>query len=111
MYILEGDVWLVSFPLEEDPTRFLSRPVIVLNIEALEVLAVKVTKTEPRTDDNYDTPIIFWQEANLRFKSTARVSKTIYIKKSQFKYKIGTLHHEDLSIIQKLFIDFIESQS
>ena len=111
MRILEGDVWYVSFPLEEDPTRFLPRPVIVLNVETLEVLSVKVTKTDPRTDDNYDTPIVFWQEANFKFKSTARLSKTLYINKSQFKYKIGILHPEDLIIIQNLFVDFIESRS
>lgn len=111
MNILEGDVWLVNFPLEEDPTQFLPRPVVVLNVETLEVLSVKVTKTDPRDYDDYDTPIVYWQEANLRFKSTARVSKTIYIKKSQFKHKIGTLHQDDLFLVQNLFIAFIQSQS
>lgn len=46
MNILEGDVWLVNFPLEEDPTQFLPRPVVVINVETLEVLSVKVTKTD-----------------------------------------------------------------
>lgn len=30
MIILAGEVWYVKFPLEEDPTKFLSRPVVVL---------------------------------------------------------------------------------
>ena len=102
---------VVDFPLEEDSTRFLPRPVIVLNVETLEVLSVKVTKTDPRTEDNYDTPIVFWQKANLRFKSTARVSKTTNINKSQFKRKIGSLHPDDLIIIQNLFRAFIQSKS
>jgi len=111
MEILEGDVWLVNFPLEENPTEFLPRPVIVLNVETLEVLSVKVTKTEPRNNDEYDIPIVYWQEANLKFKSTARISKTMYINKSQFKHKIGTLHEDDLVEVQKLFVEFINSQS
>jgi mRNA-degrading endonuclease toxin of MazEF toxin-antitoxin module len=111
MNILAGDVWLVNFPLEEDSTQFLPRPVVVLNVETLEVLSVKVTKTDPRDYDDYDIPIVYWQEANLRFKSTARVSKTIYINISQFKHKIGTLHQDDLILIQNLFIAFIQSQS
>lgn len=111
MNILEGDVWLVNFPLEEDPSQFLSRPVIVLNVETLEVLSVKVTKTEPRTEDVYDVPIVYWQEASLKFKSTARISKTMYINKSQFIHQIGTLHPEDFLTVQNLFIEFIKSKS
>ncbi|HZK84498.1 MAG TPA: type II toxin-antitoxin system PemK/MazF family toxin [Desulfosporosinus sp.] len=110
MHILVGDVWFAEFPLEEDSTHFL-RPVIVLNVDTLDVLSVKVTKTNPRAEDNYDTPIIFWQTANLRCKSTARVTKTIAIDKSQFKRRIGTLHPDDLIIIQNLFIHFIQSKS
>lgn len=30
-----GEVWFVNFPLEEDPNQFLSRPVVVLNVETL----------------------------------------------------------------------------
>ncbi|MCR4442762.1 MAG: hypothetical protein QHH10_10575 [Peptococcaceae bacterium] len=56
--------------VEEKPDEYLPRPVIVLNVEPLEVLSVKVTKTEPRDNDEYDIPIVYRQEANLRFKST-----------------------------------------
>lgn len=42
MKIKEGDVWLVNFPLEENPTEFLSRPAIVINVEVLEILSVKM---------------------------------------------------------------------
>jgi len=110
MGIKEGDVWLVNFPLEENPAEFLSRPAIVINVEKLEVLSVKITKTEPRDEDQYDTPIIYWQEANLKFKSTARISKTIYINKSQFIHPIGTLHNDDFVEVQRLFVEFISNQ-
>lgn len=101
-----GEVWFVNFPLEEDPNQFLSRPVVVLNVETLQVLSVKVTKTEPRDNGEFDTPIVYWEYANLRFKSTARVSKTIHIPITEFKYRLGSLHPDDFAEIQKVFMKF-----
>lgn len=110
MNISVGEIWFVNFPLEEDEKLFISRPVIVLNVEPLQVLSVKVTKTKPRSNDEYDIPIVYWNEANLRFKSTARVSKTIYINKNQFHYKIGTLLKDDWIMIQNAFMEYINNQ-
>lgn len=111
MIINDGDVWFAKFPLEEDGSKFLSRPVIILNVERLEVLVVKVTKIPPRSNDKYDIPINYWQYANLRFKSTARVSKTLILNHSQLDFKIGTLHPTDYVNIQKAFIKFIVQNS
>jgi len=41
MNINPGEVWLVKFPLEEDRSQHLKRPVIVLDAETIEVLSVK----------------------------------------------------------------------
>ena len=105
--IITGDVWFAKFPLEEDNSKYISRPVIILNSELLEVLVVKVTRTEPRSNDKYDVPISYWQYANLRFKSTARVSKTLLLDRSQLDFRIGSLHPIDLLTIQKVFIQYI----
>ena len=53
----------------------MNRPVVVLDENLLGVLSVKITKHKVRKEDPYDTPIIYWSEASLRFASTARVSK------------------------------------
>lgn len=111
MNFVVGDVWFVDFPKEEDPSQFFSRPVVILDIDTLEVLSVKVTKHSPRLEDEYDTPIIYWQNAQLRFKSTARISKTIYLPKSSFKFRIGTLHHDDFYEISTQFMKYINSQN
>ena len=65
-----GEVWFAKFPYEDEPDKFKYRPVIILdngNIEELKVLVVKVTTKERKED----VPIIYWQEAKLRFKSFA----------------------------------------
>lgn len=108
-----GEVWFVKFPYEEDPSNYSKRPVIILDVdeEELKVLSVKVTKHKARENDDYDTPILYWQEAKLRFKSTARVSKTLYIPKGLFIHKIGELHEDDLKTIQNVFIKYINNQN
>ncbi|HBW35632.1 type II toxin-antitoxin system PemK/MazF family toxin [Desulfosporosinus sp. BICA1-9] len=111
MIISNGDVWFAKFPLEEDGSVFSSRPVIILNVEHLIVLVVKVTKTPPRSNDKYDIPINYWQYANLRFKSTARVSKTQILDHSQLVFKIGILHPTDFVNIHDAFMRYITQTS
>lgn len=70
-----GEVWAVDFPFEEDNTQSKVRSCIIMDVDTLEVLSIKVTKHEPR--DEYDIPILKWQEAQLPEPSYARVSKTM----------------------------------
>lgn len=102
-----GEVWFVEFPMEEDETKIVNRPVIVLDENILGVLSVKITKHAPREADPYDTPIIYWQEANLRLASTARVSKVLMLPKESFIFKIGDLVTEDMNRIEKVYQDFL----
>ena len=44
----KGEVWFVEFPLEEDASRIINRPVIVLDENVLGVLSVKITKHKER---------------------------------------------------------------
>ena len=40
----KGEVWFVEFPLEEDESKSINRPVVVLDENILGVLSVKITK-------------------------------------------------------------------
>ena len=55
----KGEVWFVEFPLEEDESKSINRPVIVLDENILGVLSVKITKHKARKEDPYDIPIIY----------------------------------------------------
>ena len=99
----KGEVWFVEFPLEEDNNQIINRPVIVLDENILGVLSVKITKHLPRLEDPYDTPILYWKEANLRLASTARVSKIILLPQDNFIFKIGDLHEDDLQRIEQVY--------
>lgn len=103
----KGEVWFVEFPLEEDESKSINRPVVVLDENILGVLSVKITKHKARKEDSYDTPIIYWEEAGLRLASTARVSKETLLTKDSFIFKIGDLHHEDLKKIEEMYKKFL----
>ena len=105
----KGEVWFVGFPLEEDNSQIINRPVIVLDENNLGVLSVKVTKHEVRNDDPYDTPILFWEKANLRFASTARVSKVMRLQPDDFIFLIGDLHPDDLKKIEDAYITYMNN--
>ena len=107
----KGEVWFVEFPLEEDNSQTINIPVIVLDENTLGVLSVKITKHSPRKEDPYDTPIIYWQEANLRLASTARVSKVFLLSQDSFIFKIGDLHQDDLERIEEMYKKYLEENN
>ncbi len=106
----KGEVWFVEFPLEEDKTHIINRPVVVLDENILGVLSVKITKHQPRATDPYDIPILYWEEAGLRLASTARVSKVMLLSKDSFIFQIGNLCEEDIERIEASYKDFIENR-
>lgn len=99
-----GEVWFAKFPYEDKPNEFKYRPVIILgkSSDELRVLVVKVTTKERKED----IPIIYWQEAKLRFKSFARTAKFLTLLKEDFKFKIGDLHLDDFSLIETSFMEY-----
>ena len=106
-----GEVWFVEFPLEEDNSQTINRPVIVLDENTLGVLSVKITKHSPSKEDPYDTAIIYWQEANLRLASTVRVSKVFLLAQDNFIFKIGDLHQDDLERVEEMYQKYLEENN
>lgn len=104
------EIWFADFPFEEDKTKTKHRPVIILSVEPLEVLSVKVTSHEVRNTDRFDIPIQHWREAGLNKPSIARISKTMFLDKNNFKYKIGTLHEEDKVSIFTKYAEYLEEK-
>lgn len=105
----KGEVWFVEFPIEEDNSQIINRPVVVLDENLLGVLSVKITKHAPRQEDPYDTPILYWREANLRLASTARISKVMLLPQDSFIFKIGELHQDDLLRVEEMYQKFLDS--
>lgn len=106
----QWEVWFAKFPYEDNPSILKDRPVIVLDVEKLEVLSVKVTSHNVRDKDEYDTPIKYWKEAGLYRPSVARVSKVMYLTLDKFHYKLGDLHIDDKNTILQQYVKYIQSK-
>lgn len=104
----QWEIWYADFPFE-DKAQSKDRPVIIISVEPLALLSVKVTSHNARDCDEYDTPIVYWREANLREPSVARISKTIQLDKNKFRKKIGELHPNDISTIARRYVDYLFS--
>ncbi len=106
----KGEVWFVEFPLEEDKTQTINRPVVVLDENVLGVLSVKITKHRVRASDPYDVPILYWEDAHLKMASTARISKVTILANDCFIFKIGDLHPADLQTISSMYEKFKQTK-
>ena len=98
-----GEIWYVDFPFEDDPNQSKKRPCIVIDVEKLEVLAIKVTTHKPR--DEFDIPILNWRQY-LPEESYARVSQSVSISKKSFLKKLAQLSEKEFKEIVKAFIEF-----
>lgn len=107
----QWELWMASFPYEEDPSILKKRPVIILNVNPLQVLSVKVTGQDARDEDEYDTPIVHWRAAGLNRRSVARISKSMNLSHDKFIHKIGDLDHQDATLIMQRFVDFINNRN
>ncbi len=102
-----GEVWWAEFPFEEIQGNKI-RPVIVLdngNFNKIEVLSIKISSKFAK--DDYDVPILYWQESKLRCPSIARVSKFVLLSKSKFINKIGDIHQDDLDLVKTKFEEYL----
>ncbi|MCU5595113.1 type II toxin-antitoxin system PemK/MazF family toxin [Bacillus mobilis] len=105
-----GEVWYADYPYEEDKSSTKARPaVIVFEVDDDEVVAIKLTTHEARACDQFDVELVEWKHAGLKHKSTARVSKFEYLKRSQLLNKKGDLHPDDEDRIAKSLMRFMQS--
>ncbi len=103
------ELWYADFPFEETK-QTKCRPVIILNMQPIQILTIKVTSHSPRKNDIYDTPIIKWRQAGLKRPFVARVSKTMTLDKNKFKNKIGELQQSDIAQIQINYLKYLTDQ-
>jgi hypothetical protein len=104
-----GEVWYARFPLEEDASKYIERPVIIADVLLPDIAVIKVTKHNIRSNDSFDTPIIFFKEAGLKLPSTARISKLVIINESQIDNRKGKLHSIDQTVIFDKLNIFLET--
>jgi len=72
MTIQAGEFWVADIPFT-DGSGSKRRPVLVLWLDAMDIVAAVVTTAAPRS--NTDIPLTDWQSSGLRAASTVRLSR------------------------------------
>jgi len=49
-----GEIWYAKFPLEENLSKYIERPVIIAAINLPNLVVIKITSHDPRKTDPYD---------------------------------------------------------
>ncbi|WP_413815514.1 type II toxin-antitoxin system PemK/MazF family toxin [Christensenella minuta] len=87
------DIWYAEYAYEDEPECSKDRPVLIINVNPLNLVMLKITSQGPR--DSYDYTIKKWREAGLKEESHIRMLHRLSAKEEDFRRKIGSLHEVD----------------
>jgi mRNA interferase MazF len=87
-----GDFWVANI-LFTDQSASKKRPILVLWLDAADVVAAVVTSAPPRTPT--DVPLADWQAAGLRVASTVRLSRLDCLEQSLLLFRLGQVSAPD----------------
>ena len=100
MSFRNGEVWLVRYQFDDDPTQSKVRPVVIINGQAMVIYGYKMTSQRARSDREYIIKDL--DAAGLQKKTVIRTSKFIQIEEAMMIRKIGQLSLADITAFRKL---------
>lgn len=95
----QGEVYLADIYFRDLNIYKLRPVVIVAQDKAVDIDVVTAPITGTKARNEYDVPIIHWQQAGLVKESVARTTKLLTLESSKLRKKLGELHVEDLEKI------------
>ena len=107
MTIQPGELWLANIPFT-NATGSKKRPVLVLWLDAQDLVVAAVTSASPRSTT--DVPLNDWQTSGLRVPSTVRLSRLDCLEQSLLLTKLGHLSMADAQHIQQVWANEIRLQ-
>jgi mRNA interferase MazF len=105
MTIQPGEFWVADIPFT-DGSGSKRRPVLVLWLDAMDVVAAVVTSAPPRS--NIDVALADWQASGLRTASTVRLSRLDCLEQSLLIARIGTLSPADAQGVKQVWANEIK---
>ena len=100
MTIQAGELWVADIPFT-DGSGSKRRPVLVLWLDAMDVVAAVVTTARPRS--NTDVPLADWQASGLRAASTVRLARLDCLEQSLLIHRIGTISPVDADAVKQVW--------
>ncbi|MBH8576401.1 type II toxin-antitoxin system PemK/MazF family toxin [Nostocaceae cyanobacterium CENA369] len=105
--IQAGEFWVADIPFTSS-SGFKKRPVLVLWIDADDVVVAVVTSAKPRTQT--DIPLNDWAASGLRVASTVRLSRLDCLQQSLLLAKIGQISESDAKRLKQVWDLYIKPQ-
>ncbi len=95
-----GDVWLTYLRFADHPETGKVRPVVVVDVEGDDILALKVTSKSPRPESG-DLRVADIGRAGLRLPSSIWLSPSFVLKRQELlrDLPIGRLSPEDMKAV------------
>lgn len=107
MSIQPGEFWVADIPFT-DGTASKRRPVVVLWLDSMDVVAAAVTSAAPRSAT--DVALADWKASGLRVPSTARLSRLDCLEQSLLVARIGTISSRDAQAVKQVWASQVKPQ-
>jgi len=92
MTITPGDIWIAEIPFT-DGSAFKKRPVLILWLDAQDVIVAAITSASPRSVT--DVTLQDWQQSGLRVASVVRLARLDCLEQSLLIARIGHISQVD----------------
>lgn len=100
MTIQAGELWVADIPFT-DGSGSKRRPVLILWLDAMDVIVTVVTTASPRS--NADVALADWQAIGLRAASAVRLSRLDCLERSLLIARIGTISSADAQRVRQVW--------
>jgi mRNA interferase MazF len=105
--IKAGEFWVADIPFTSG-TSSKKRPVIILWLDADDVVVATVTSSQPRAQT--DMLLHDWSSSGLRVESTVRLSRLDCLEKSLLVVRIGQISVTDAQQLKRVWDMYIKPQ-
>ena len=107
MTITPGDIWVAEI-LFTDGSTAKKRPVLILWLDAQDVIVAAITSALPRSET--DVTLNDWQQSGLRIVSVVRLARLDCLEKSLLIARIGRVSQADAQRLLDVWTSDIKPQ-
>ncbi len=107
MTVRPGEFWVADIPFTNSAASK-KRPILVLWLDASDVVAAAVTTAPPRSQ--FDVALAEWRISGLRKASTVRLSRLDCLERSLLIAKIGIISPADGGTIKRAWSAYVKPQ-
>jgi len=100
-----GEIWLADIPFTDGSASKI-RPVLVLWLDAADVVVAAITSAPPRSAS--DVILADWQSEGLRVPSTVRLSRLDCLEQILLRRKLGSLSADDARKVKEVWASRVQ---